>query len=237
MKRIVKKLVYPGLIFIICNSVILSAEENLYVFYPSTYRPQIIQDKLQNEMKGIRVTVFGRYVDFISKVQSDSPDAVITKTRLIEKQLLNYSVIKNGVRSGTKKESFILLSIDSSINTGSINQKSTIGVIDFFGRSETGNFVADLLSGKPKIKRVNKIEDLLPLLSFNLVCCILIEKTNLDYFQNTSTIKFSITPLKFSDEGIIALAQKKGISIQKINNFTKQSRDLIKSFFHVDKFE
>lgn len=237
MKRIVKNLVYPGLIFLICNSVILNAEENLYVFYPSTYRPQIIQDKLQNEMKGIRVTVFGRYVDFISKVQSDSPDAVITKTRLIEKQLLNYSVIKNGVRSGTKKESFILLSIDSSINTGSINQKSTIGVIDFFGRSETGNFVADLLSGKPNIKRVNKIEDLLPLLSFNLVCCILIEKTNLDYFQNTSTIKFSITPLKFSDEGIIALAQKKGISIQKINNFTKQSRDLIKSFFHVDKFE
>lgn len=237
MKRILKKLIFSGLIFLICNSGILNAEENLYVFYPSTYRPQIIQDKLQNEMKGIKVTVFGRYVDFISKVQSDSPHAVVTKTRLIKNQLINYSVIKHGVRSGTKKESYILLSIESPVKPGSIDQKSTIGVIDFFGRSETSNFVSDLLSAKPNVKRVKKIEDLLPLLSFNLVTCILIEKTNVNYFQNTSTIKFAITPLKFSDEDIIALAQKNGTSIPKTINFTKQSCDLIKSFFYVDKFE
>ena len=51
------------------------AEEKLYVFYPTTARPQTVQETLQEFFSGISVTVFGRYNDFSEKMATDPPDA------------------------------------------------------------------------------------------------------------------------------------------------------------------
>jgi len=51
-----------GCIFI---GVPLYAQQSLlYVFYPSTIRPQTLQKKLTDELPGVSVMVFGRYIDF-----------------------------------------------------------------------------------------------------------------------------------------------------------------------------
>lgn len=233
--KVKRLLVFTGLSLVLLLEF-LSAEEKLYIFFPSTVRPQAIQDKMQQISQGTTITVFGRYTDFTAKIEMEPPDAILTKTSLV-KQMNDYSVSLNGIRGGKTVETYVLLSVDTPVDLSTITSETVIGTIDFLGRTGMNDFVKKYLPVVPKIKRVTKIEDLLPLLSFNMASAILIEEHCVDYFKKTSNLNFVVTPLSSNDDGIIALAAKKDASIDKTTELVKKLGSDAKVFFSVDQIK
>lgn len=198
------RIIFPLLLI---SSAFGGNNEKLYVFYPVTTRPNRVQELLQENLKGVTVTVFGRVNDFKARIAADPPDAILTKTALIE-QIDGYTVSINGIRNDSAKETYILLSIDKPIDTKSMKAEMVIGVIDVLGRNTMRTFASRLLPVVPKLKQVTKVEDLLPLLMFSLADGILIESVFVDYFKSTSNLTFLASKPLHSTSGIVALAYK-----------------------------
>lgn len=209
------------------------SQEKLYVFYPTTARPQAMQDKMTSTFDGVAVTVFGRYNDFTAKIGMEPPDAVVTKPALIE-QLGGYTISLNAERKGKVEESYVLMSINTPLEKAGVNAETVIGAIDLLGRSGMKPFTEQFFSVEPKIKRVTKVEDLLPLLSFNMAAGILIEDVFVNYFKTTSQLQFSVTPLTGAKGGILALAVKSGGKADKAIAALKKNDKELCGMFEVD---
>lgn len=210
--------------------------QKLYVFYPTVVRPHILQKKISLACSGLEVTVFGRFTDFKTKVKLDNPDAIITKPDVL-KQFSGYKINLQGQKKGRQDEKYVLLSIGKKVDfseTGSV----TIGAIDFLGRKEMENLLASLLISKPKVKRVTKVEDLLPLLSFNMVNAIFISENQENYFKTKSQLNFIITPLQNANIGIISLALKTGKEegAEITNSINKLDKE-INLLFEIEKWK
>lgn len=190
------------------------SQEKLYVFYPTTTRPQTVREKMATAFSGVTVTVFGRYNDFIAKIKLDPPHAIITKPALIQ-QLGNFTIAANAVRKGKTDESYVLISVGAPVDPSTITAENVIGVIDLLGRAGTKAFAEQFFKVEPKLKRVTKVEDLLPLLSFRMATGIVIEDIYVNFFKSTSQMQFSITPLTGGTGGILALGIRKNCKADK----------------------
>jgi hypothetical protein len=184
--------------------------DKLYAFYPTIVRSQIIQHNLMKACPNAEVMVFGRYNDFVAKIALDSPEAIITKTMVLA-QMPGYSIKAAGSFKGSDAEPYVILSVNEKLDPSAATAETTIGIIDFLGRKEMAVFIAQFFSTAPKLKRVTKIEDLLPLLTFNMAQGVLISEREVSYFKETSNLNFVITPTKFR-VGIVALSVKNGTS-------------------------
>lgn len=218
------------LVFLVSNSF---SQDKVYVFYPSVARPQSVQDKIQNGVQGIVVTVFGRYNDFTAKMELEPAQMIITKPALIQ-QFSGYEVKMSGARSGQTSESYVLLSINGGVDLTTVTSETVVGTIDILGRSGMNDFAKQFFTAIPKLKRVTKVEDLLPLLTFNMAAAILIQEPAIQYFMSTSNLNFAITKLPESKDGIVALAVKSGGSADKIAAVLKSADKELCSFFEVD---
>ncbi|MCP4150965.1 MAG: hypothetical protein GY757_24675, partial [bacterium] len=177
-----------------------------YVFYPASIRPKIIKEKLSKACPGIDITVFGRYRDFKEMVLREPPDAILTKTPLLE-QFTEYTIKYNGLRDGKTQEAYVLLSINQEIDTAEVS-KATLGTVDFLGRKEMKLFVTGFFDPPPKLKRVTKLEDLLPLMTFEMAGGVLITEKDIPYFKKMTKLDLKVTAIKGASAGIVALAVK-----------------------------
>jgi len=162
--------------------------EQLYVYYPSLSRPHVIQKELTNDIPGVQVTVFGLRDDFNAQVKSAPPDAILAKGALTA-MYPDYTMALSGVVNGKTTEQYLLLYIKAQLTTDNMPQR-TIGVVDILPKKELETFVETLLLAKVKLKRVKKIEDLLPLLSFGMADAILVPESQAAYFKNVSNLDF-----------------------------------------------
>lgn len=222
-------------------SVILTtstpSQEKLYVFYPSTLHFQSMQDSMTNSIQGISITVFDRYDSFSDKMKTDPPNAIITKPMLIKQQFNNYKVLLKGERNGITEEKYVLVSIEKPITVESVNTETVIGVIDILGRAGMKSFLKQYFPLEPKLKKVSKIGDLLPLLSFDFASGIMIEDIFLDYFKSTSQLKFAVTSLTGSKNGIVAFALKKDGNAEKTLASLKKNNKAICELFYIDQWK
>jgi len=226
--------VLAALSIIICATASTTcAEGKLYVFYPTTARPHAVQERLQHVFEDLNVIVFGRQSDFQAKMNSDAPDAVITKPALID-GYIEYSVALKGVRKGKSHETYVLVSIGKPLEPLQVNNETVIGAIDLFGRNGMRSFVCQFFSVEPKIRRVTKIEDLLPLLSFDMADGVIVEEIFMGYFKATSHMNFNATPLSAPKSGIVALCIKKNGKAGDAVEVLKGSDRSIGSLFEVD---
>lgn len=215
---------------------ICAAEEKCYVFFPTTDRPQAIQDKLQSSLSGVTVTVFGRINDFNAKLELEPPDAIIAKPALIS-QFNNYEVTLTGLRKGKAEETYVVLSIGAPVDLQTIGAETTIGVIDVLGRAGMKSFISQFFKTEPKLKRVTKVEDLLPLLSFNMAAGVLIEDIFVNYFKSTSQLDFKTTSLPQTQSKIIALGIRKNGKADKTTAALKKADKALCSVFEVDSWK
>jgi hypothetical protein len=209
--------------------------DRLYVFYPSVMRTQIMQKKLRLALPGIDIRVFGRYKDFKIKTKIDSPNAVLSKAPVI-KQLGGYLTKRKGIRHNKIDEAYVLLSVGTRINPTNMAGK-TLGVFDILGRKGMKKFVGQFFSVTPRLKRVSKMEDLLQLLTFNMVDAILIPEIYVSYFKEISKLHFIVTPVPKMRVGIIALAIKpRKNTAQILRSFSGMNAHL-KTLLDIDNWE
>ncbi len=216
---------------------IASGNERLYIFYPSTFDYQSMQDKIDSTVPGVAITVFSRFDDFVLKMKAEPPEAIITKPILIQEQFSDYEVMLNGVRNGKTEDNYVILTIDSNFTSKSITNESIIGIIDILGRTGMKTFVNRQFSIEPKIKRVSRIGDLLPFLSLDIATGIMIESVFIDYFKSTSQLQFTETPLPESMTGVIAFAVKKGKQAEKSLSSLKQNKKNICEPFYIQQWK
>jgi hypothetical protein len=196
-------------------------------------RPQAVQDKIQKCVQGVDVIVFGRYNDFKAKMEIEPAQIIITKPALIE-QFSGYDLKVRGMRAGKTDEIYVLLSINNRMDLAGVSTETVIGVIDILGRNGMSTFVQQFFPVIPKLKRVTKVEDLLPLLTFNMAAAILIQEPAIQYFKTTSNLNFAITKLPESKDGIVALAVKNGKNADKVAAALKSADKELCSYFEVD---
>lgn len=209
--------------------------ERLYVFYPSVMRTQLMQKQLSQALPGIEVRVFGRYRDFRAKTRADSPEAILSKEPVI-KQLGSYSIKHQGVRDYDTDEPYVLLSVGKRVNPRNMGRTS-IGMFDILGRRGMKKFIGHYFRPKPRIKRVSKMEDLLQLLTFNMVDAILIPEIYVAYFEELSQLYFIKTRVPQMRVGIVALAVNKRRNAPHILRSLTSSNDSLKKLLDIDRWE
>ena len=209
--------------------------DRLYVFYPSVVRTQIMQKKLSRALPGIDVRVFGRYRDFKAKTKADSPDAILSKAPVI-KQVGGYLIKRQGLRDYDTNESYVLLSAGKQVNPANMG-RTTIGMFDILGRRGMKKFLGHYFRPKPRIKRVSKMEDLLQLLTFNMVDAILIPEIYVAYFEDISKLYFVKTPVPQMRVSIVALAVKKRKSATHILRSLTSMNYNLKTLLEIDRWE
>jgi hypothetical protein len=122
---------------------------------------------LNAALLGVGVTVFGRVSDFTSAVRSQAPDALLSLPETIKTLELRPYLI--GMGGEEPKEPYVLLTHRPKLQLGDLG-KSTLGFVDIVGRHELVPLVQGLLglSSEPRVRRVLRLADLLPLLTLEL---------------------------------------------------------------------
>ena len=135
-----------------------AAAPQLLVFLHTAVKQRALQDALSSSLPGVSVTTVGRVADF-ERMLAEGPDAVLTLPVVVRSKGL--SVTLAGHRGGAASEKYVLVGADTAPVP---SQVSSVGALDILGRAGTTTFVEGLLGAQPKIVRVTKVEDLLPLL-------------------------------------------------------------------------
>jgi hypothetical protein len=184
------------------------AGARVFVFYPSLARPLAIQEALARKCPGLEIAVFGRLADLQAMVGREPPQAILAQSAVLS-QFPAYRSRLQGVRAGSSTENYVLLSIDKPVDVATISS-ATIGVVGMLDRKEMDGFVAGLVSGAPRINRVTKVEDLLPLLIFQSVSAVLVSEANMKEFRKKSRAKLVEVKLEKAKVGLVAAGVKEG---------------------------
>ena len=145
-----------------------SAAPKLLVFLHVAVKQRAFQGELQAALAGIDVTAVGRIGDF-DRALKEGPDAVLTLPVVLSARGLSVSL--RGRRQGSPEETYALVAADSAPDPAKIQ---SVGALDLLGRDGTDAFVKRIVGRQPKVERVTKVEDLLPLLQMQRVDAILL---------------------------------------------------------------
>jgi hypothetical protein len=143
-------------------------EPRLLVFLHVPLTQRAFQSQLQGALPGVAVTAVGRTPDF-ERGLAERPDAVLTLPVVLAAHSLTPTL--QGLRKGSREEIYVLAGVDAAPDPARV---ATVGVIDLLGRDGMNAFVTSLLGTHPKVERVTKVEDLLPLLQLQRVEAILL---------------------------------------------------------------
>lgn len=144
------------------------ANPKLLVFVHVSVKQRALQGALQKELAGIDVTAVGRIGDFERSLK-DGVDAALALPVVLAAHGLSPKL--HGQRKGATVETYALVGVDTPPQPTSV---STVGVLDILGREGTTKFVHRVIGGQPKIERVTKVEDLLPLLQMQRADAIML---------------------------------------------------------------
>lgn len=179
----------------------------VYVFYPTLIRPLALQEALAEKCPGLSITVFGRLTDFQAKVAADPPDALLAQAAVLA-QFASYRPRLQGLRKGSPTESYVLLSIDKPADPAKM-EGATLGVVGLLERKPMADFVGSLVAGSPRLDRVTKVEDLLPLLTFRAVSAVLVSEPIAREFRRKSQANLVSARLEGAKVGLVSLAVRR----------------------------
>lgn len=145
----------------------LAATGTLLTYCHVAVKQRALQSLLSSGLPGVTTTTVGRIADFERALQ-DGPDAVLTLPLVLGDRGLTASL--RGSFRGSNDEHYALVA-SSALDR---NRVTSVGALDILGREGTTRFVRTLVGGEPRIERVTKVEDLLPLLQMQRVESVLL---------------------------------------------------------------
>lgn len=179
-----------------------AAGAKVFVFYPSLARPLAIQEALTKKCPGLDITVFARLTDLQALVGRERPKAILAQNAVL-RQFPEYPLRLQGARNGAATEDFVLLSIGKPFDLAKVSG-AAIGAVGMLDRKEMDAFVGGLVAGSPRVNRVTKVEDLLPLLIFQSVGAVLVSEANMREFRKKSQANLVEAKLDQGKVGLLA---------------------------------
>ena len=162
-----------------------TSDPRLLVFLHVAAKQRAFQTELQAALPGIAVTAVGRTGDF-DRALGEGPDAVLTLPVVLAAHGL--SPVLRGVRQGASDEKYALVGAEATPDPGKV---AAVGALDLLGRDGMVAFVQSLIGAHPKVERVTKVEDLLPLLQMQRVDAILLPSRLLPEVKMVSRLNLS----------------------------------------------
>jgi hypothetical protein len=178
-----------------------AAEIKLLVFLHVALKQRAFQSELSAALAGISVMAVGRLGDF-DRALKEGQDAVLTLPVVLAAHGLALNV--RGQRKGAQDEKYALVAPDK---TPDPTRVVSVGALDLLGREGTDTFIHGMLGGKPKVERVTKVEDLLPLLQMQRVDAIVLPSRLLNELRSTS--RLTLTGLDLA--GAVGLPAVSGV--------------------------
>jgi len=195
------------------------------VFLQLDAKSSVIEKTLQSRLPGLSITVFGRFRDFDDATNSGQPDAILSITPVLEAR--GKKATLQGTLAGKSTETYVLASVGEPLNSSPAGK--TIGVVDLLSRDGTQSFFTALLKTTDvKLKRVAKIEDLLPLLEFSAADGVVLPISILSKFMERTRLAVKTRELPGVQVGLPAVAVLNGAvrgvvvgAFQKLDRATK----------------
>ena len=189
-----RTLLSTGLVASTSAAVIVGTRElgaadkpTLAVFVVTEIHSRALQDSLASGFPAFEVIAFSRVRDFERKLR-DNPAAVIAMGNLLRDK--NLKVVASGrTASGSAIEPYVVMSLIENTNLGKL---ATVGVIDILGRAGMERVAAQLVGGAPRVERVAKVQDLLPLLQLKAADAVLLPERLVPTLQARSVQKLYI---------------------------------------------
>jgi hypothetical protein len=174
-----------------------------YVFLHTDSKSATLQRILAQKLPRLAVTVFGRFRDFEKALDMKRADVALALEPLLTSR--NIRPTLQGIRGGKEWEPYVLLSAGASFEGGAAGK--VVGVVEFLGRTGTQEFVDKLLKTQNvRLKRVTKMEDLLPLLQFSAADGVLVPETAVKAITDRSRLKLRVFPLPDARVGLPGVA-------------------------------
>jgi hypothetical protein len=174
---------------------------SLYVYLHTEVKSSVLEKELRQQLTGLEVTVFGRFRDFEEGVNQRRPDAVLALQPLLA--FMQIAPALQGLRGDRDWEPYVLKSEETALE-GAPDAR-VIGVVDLLGRSGTQQLVSKLLPNRQvELRRVTKLEDLLPLLQFSAAQAVLVPGGAARGFSERSRLKLRVHPLPDAKVGLPA---------------------------------
>ena len=200
-----------------------AADPKLLVFLHVAMKQRALQSELSAALSGVSVTAVGRIADF-ERALSEGQDAVLTLPAVLSAHKLAPKL--QGIRQGSSEEKYSLIGVDAAPDAA---RAATVGTLDLLGRDGTNQFVFTLTGAKPKVERVTKVEDLLPLLQMRRVEAILLPSRLFIEIRASSRLNLVGRELAAS-VGLPAAASVGALGAQLLAQLTKLPKGLSKSF-------
>lgn len=178
-------------------------EVTLYVYAVTPLRARALEQKIEDSMPGVDVTVFGKLSDFKTALETSPPNAALSPRPVLAS--LNRGADLQGMRAGSDAEQYLLISTRAL--TREMFSSLRYGIVDLVERKSLPKFVAGLLgvSVAPEVQRVTKIEDLLQLLQFQTADAVLLPERFRADFESKSKMSFTILSLSTAKVGLVAV--------------------------------
>jgi hypothetical protein len=154
----------------------------LLVFLHVSVKQRALQSELQGALPGIDVTTVGRVGDWERAIK-EGTDAVIALATVLREYKFNPTL--RGQRGGSTEEKYALVGVGAVPDPTKV---MTVGALDLLGRDGTTRFVKDIMGASPKVERVSKVEDLLPLLQMQRADAILLPERLFVDVRNASKL-------------------------------------------------
>jgi hypothetical protein len=178
----------------------LASAPKLLVFLHVAIKQRAFQSMLEAALPGIQVMAVGRVGDLERSLQQGQ-DALLSLPVVLAARGLTPSV--RGHRQGAPDERYALVAVDAAPDPGRLK---AVGTLDLLGRDGTTTFVHGLLGAQPKIERVTKVEDLLPLLQMQRVDAVLMPARLVPEIKSTS--RLNLVPRELTTKvGLPAVAK------------------------------
>jgi hypothetical protein len=177
-----------------------AAHPTVYVLLKLDAKASVVEKILADHLPGLTVKVFGTFRDFDGAAATDNPDALLVIPPLLEAR--GKKATLQGTRGGKESEPWVLVSVGKPLE-GPLAGK-TIGMVDLLGRDGTQAFIGKVTKDKDfKVKRVAKVEDLVPLLEFSAAQALLVPSAMLaDFAKHT---RLALKTRELPDGGQVGL--------------------------------
>jgi len=157
----------------------------LLVFLHVALKQRALESELQAALPGLEVRAVGRLGDF-ERGLAEGQDAVLSLPAVLSAHGLVARL--QGTRGLATEEKYSLVGAGTAPDPARV---TAVGALDLLGREGTNAFVYDLLASKPKVERVTKFEDLLPLIQMQKVEGILLPTRLVPDVQAASRLALS----------------------------------------------
>ena len=191
----------------------------LVVFVHVAVKQRALQSQLQAALAGIDVTAVGHIGDF-ERALKDGADAALAMSVILTARGMSPKLY--GQRHGAREEPYSLVAADKPPNPTSV---ATVGALDLLGRDGTTAFVHKLLGAQPKVERVTKVEDLLPLLQMQRADAILLPSRLYSDLKGASRLNLAQKELA-GKVGLPAVAVVGGAGAQVMAAIAKMSANI-----------